>query len=560
MTPEVLKVPRVDKETLLRDYIIPKLPTKVGTDSAVYLSLITAISHICQQYPRNCEGIKIMLRKSKSACNGVGVLHYPCQLFDHEDIIFMAAFRNKPERFLLKDTQNDREFWASVGLSQRKAGKISTDDYVLCLRTMQMRLETAVSLFSSPQLISDAEIVLGPLTQDSYVLVDFKEADWATVGNEAVFLARTIFEDHPVYRRETMAAIVTTTATLRLSNAIQEQYIPVCWSQTPFPKNAPQPWTFSKIPSAGKPPINMVWKHLEHLRSTVGNLGQEAVSDFLADVYATYTYLQSSLEDSDQSLWPYGSAVWLNLETEANSVSLGELKSSWSSIDYLVLSSPCDYPPIMRIKNSLMPYEMLLRRLGCQQVIRPNIEPPDAGPSRSISSSLARLRREEKMLDITFIVEGKEVRAHKVVMAAASEFFQTQFNGNWPSNNRIPLEFSHKTLSVVIDFAYTDVFDWTSMQVAQQEQSNEEIIADKRDVLLDILDAANYFLMSDLKSQVEDQIRCSRDFMRIDDVLDMRKRALEARADKLLAACDAFLNTGNNRKLANLCAAYKENP
>ncbi|CZR65285.1 uncharacterized protein PAC_15185 [Phialocephala subalpina] len=113
-------------------------------------------------------------------------------------------------------------------------------------------------------------------------------------------------------------------------------------------------------------------------------------------------------------------------------------------------------------------------------------------------------------------------------------YFAASFNGNWAKDDRIKLEdISFRTLSTVVEFTYADIFDWTPMRVEDEDAVG--VIADRLDDLLDLLTAADRFIMPALTTQAEDELlRAGRSFIRIDNVLDIRTRAAEANAHHVM--------------------------
>jgi len=291
----------------------------------------------------------------------------------------------------------------------------------------------------------------------------------------------------------------------------------------------------------GRPPVSMVWGHLNHLMQSTEHLTEDAIPRFLSDLASTYDFLQDNLHQSSDSFTHATSPLWLNLAINDDSlVHLEDLRSSWLKIEHLVLLSPCDSPPLMSVQPRLMRHERLLRALGCRTIVYPTIVGPNIGMGESLSASMTRMRHERKMLDITLSADGKDVPAHKIVLAAASPYFAANFNGNWAKEEWINLEgISFHILSMVVDFTYADIFDWTPMRVTDFDGVDE--IADRLDDLLDLLTAADRFLMPALTVQAEDELlRAGRSFIRIDNVLDVRTRAAEANAHHLENACTEF--------------------
>ena len=100
-------------------------------------------------------------------------------------------------------------------------------------------------------------------------------------------------------------------------------------------------------------------------------------------------------------------------------------------------------------------------------------------------------------------------------------------------------DISFHTLSMVVDCTYADILDRTPMRVTDED--TVDVIADRLDDLLDLLTAADRFLMPALTGQAEGELlRAGRSFIGIDNVLDIRIRAAEANAHHVENACTAF--------------------
>jgi BTB/POZ domain len=275
----------------------------------------------------------------------------------------------------------------------------------------------------------------------------------------------------------------------------------------------------------------MVWRHLEHIAKSAEGLDKDDIASFLSDLYSTYRFLQDNLDESRTSFTLQTSKVWLNLDVlNPKLVQKADLQSSWCDIDHIILSSSCDIGKVMFVREALMPFEKLLAALGCEPILYPTISTSKICPS-SISNALKQMRTDGKLFDVTLVAEhGEHIRAHKVVLASVSAYFATQFNGNWSNNDIIPLgDFSHSTLSMIVDFAYADNFDWAGMQALKDDTVDST--ADKLDALLDLLDGADRFDMPGLTAQVENQILQSRRFIRPDNVRDVQYRASQAMLD-----------------------------
>lgn len=77
---------------------------------------------------------------------------------------------------------------------------------------------------------------------------------------------------------------------------------------------------------------------------------------------------------------------------------------------------------------------------------------------RSAFQYLEKFRQRGELCDAILLVSGKELKAHRVVLAACSQYFESMFIGEFaePLNEPIVIEeISDDTLQVMVDFAYT---------------------------------------------------------------------------------------------------------
>lgn len=134
---------------------------------------------------------------------------------------------------------------------------------------------------------------------------------------------------------------------------------------------------------------------------------------------------------------------------------------------------------------------------------------PIGVPPPALVSDFQRLINNPELADVRFIVEGKEVYAHKAVLAIRSEYFRVMLCGgmrestmmmvddgkpssqNQDSNRPIELpDISHPVFLKVLEFLYTDSVRDTSL-----------------DMSLHLLIASEQFMLDRLKAICEDLIR-----------------------------------------------------
>ncbi|CAG8949651.1 hypothetical protein HYFRA_00007885 [Hymenoscyphus fraxineus] len=486
--------------------------------------------------------------------------HQPKDLYDHNDTIFQAAFRHQPdERFIHTDVrmQDFPQFWLVLGLRHRKQGIFDPKDYQECISSIDRRLQT--STIDRP-LLEDVQVVLRPLTDDSQEALHLFHDNphtWAYVLTCKVFPSRNNFGLEPEYRKGGMQQLAQKTPLLSMSNVVSYKYASICWSQTAFPREGYEPTernlSLASSQSKGKPSLDLVWRHLKHLSGLGASLRPDLTREFLKDLHATYTYLQDHLDYQSPLPTSVNTKVeplWLNIASSPLDFATVETVSgSWVKITDLVLSSSCDAGSIQAIKPSLTHYERLLKAMGCRFVIHPVVNIPALELDHDIGEALRGMRKSGDGLDITFQSEGKEIRAHRLVLGAISNKWKRQSYGHFPLEGIIQFSeddpetfISYHTLSVMIDYAYGEKIDWTSMEVTEAEKHDMDAKAEKLNLLLDICHGAEFWLFPNLKVIAETKILTSgREFITIENGFVVLERAKEANAKALIKLCNDFI-------------------
>jgi len=293
----------------------------------------------------------------------------------------------------------------------------------------------------------------------------------------------------------------------------------------------------------------MVWKHLDHMKGIAIRITHSQLQAFLADLKSIYQYLQDHLNESIQSFKFSKSAIWLNLDSwDHRTMTLNGLKSSWYTIEELVLSSSCDAGPIKAVRQSLIQYEKLLRALGCNSITYPTVTRGEVHSSCSVAKSLRQFRKDSQLLDITYVTEDREIKAHRLVLATMSPMCASHFSGRWAVEDVIRYDkatdpdnfLSYHTLSTMIQFAYEDDIDWKAMEVTEGDSALEK--AKKVSMLLDLHQGADCWLVPALASQAEDRILAAgRQVIDLENVVRIRDRADEVGAKLVKDLCIRFI-------------------
>lgn len=334
---------------------------------------------------------------------------------------------------------------------------------------------------------------------------------------------------------------------LSLSEIVSDAHISICWSQTAFPWNIPTTDAFSHCASKGKPTVDIVWRHLQHLKDIAPRLLSTQIRDFLEDLKATYQYLQDNLVASRAGFKLRGEALWLNLDAwDHHSVLLQDVKSAWHAIDNLVLSSSCDAGRIKAVRPGLMLFEKLLRVLDCSSITYPTVTRPPIQSGFSILNSLRDLRRKGEMTDVTYTSQGHSVKAHKVVLAALSKQCAALFSGQYKHEILIATDddpdtfLSFHTLDYMVNYAYEEPLNWTGMEV-NVKTDDEDVKAEKLEKLLNLCKGADYWDIITLKSAAEDRLLAAhKEFINLENVLDLMARSEAATAHAFHALCGKF--------------------
>jgi sacsin len=547
-------LPRVniDDVGMLKQYVLPALPEFVNKENkAPYTRLINAITsstslkrEISNQ--NQTRRFVITLTTYRLAARQDGKLCLATDLFDHNDTVFSAAFRLEANsRFLMLEARNHSALWNELGIRRRELGKFRGPDYLACLRALEGRL-TGVQ---DQELTTDIERVLYPLCTNDGALSELENATWSTIARLPVFLVNPVSGHELEHRRRRMEVLASERHTMRLEDIIRQEFAAVCWSQTPFALHEPSSFSIQKTGSTSRPTCAMVWQHLAFLAESVQSIGAAEVQGFVGDLQRTYEFLGLNQQESkSQFKQPYA-ALWLNTEkTGPDAISLDVLKSSWTSLDHLLLDSPCDAPPLMMVQPFLGRFSTLLKDLGCKSVHYPQVNLPPPGRSETPFTLIRELWKEGVLTDVRFEAEGNSVSAHQIVLASRSLYCKVQFRGPWGlvseskvTTKVIKLEdMTYATLRVLIEFCYHEHQDWaTDMRVAKEDSLSR--IADKLDGLLDVLVAADRWLMPGLHADAQRQVMVgSRFFVRPDNVDIVKKVADDANAKELKNYCEEF--------------------
>jgi sacsin len=529
-----------DNEMLER-YLLPNLPQSINEENKVsYIRLVNELDT-----KGRSQRLRVsLLTTRRLAPRQDGRLCLASDLFDHTNAVFSAAFRAEAiSRFLMVEAQELMWLWYGLGIRRPERGAFKGRDYLACLHALQARSARV----GDQALASDTEAVLRPLCTNDGSLDDLDQVTWNSIASLPLFLLSPASEREPQFRRSRMDFLASQKNAICLKDIVRREHAPICWSQTAFVIHEPAVSSLRRISMSGQPSCAVVLQHLTFLAEAAQSVDEAEVERYIDDLRSTYEFLQANLEESKSVFSKPRAAIWFNAEEMSSStVSIEILKSSWTSLENLILDSPCDSPPLMTVQPFLRPFSSLLKELGCESLYYPPITPLSPNAAKSSLAVIRELLQEDVLTDVKFEAEGKTISAHKLILASRSRYCKTQFHGPWAlrsesndSSNAIPMEdMTYETLKILVDFCYNQDHDW-AFDARLKGGESLSVIADKLDSLLDVLVAADRWVMDDLRADAQRQIFAGiKFFVRPDNVKQVSKVAGEANAKELRDYCE----------------------
>jgi sacsin len=501
-----LRMEEVNNVRVLEDYVLPNLPKLVDENSkASYLRFVSALaSNLSSERTigkkKKTQYSHIQLMEYRLAARQDGELCLASALYDHSDAVFAAAFRYAASsKFLIREARFQPPFWHGLGLRRREHGRFKGSDYLASLRALQCRLSGP----ADPHLVNDIPVILHPLCTNDGSLNDLGPFAWSNVAKLAVFPVILASANEPRYRRSRTEVLASQKNTLSLENIVGHEFAAVCWSQTPFTLHEPSSFSLQKSGLKSQPSCAMVWEHLVFLAECAQTIEEAEIQSFVSDLQRTYEFLHHNQNESKDTFSNSNAAIWLNAEaTNPSLITLDVLQSSWTCLENLILDSPCDAPPLMMVHGFLRRFSSLLKEVGCTSMYYPSIALPSLNRSETALAAVRQLWEKDILNDVRFEAEGSVISAHKVILASRSLYCKNQFHGPWAvqsTKSKIVklVDMRYAPLKILIEYCYNENVDWAAgMHV--EEEDDLSVVADKLDALLDVLVAADRWLMPDL--------------------------------------------------------------
>ncbi len=486
------------------EYVERYFPTNLNNvDSSSYRKLLEKIAR---------SGLRTSLN---IAPNGHRILCSPRSLYDSNDEIFSAAFRGQEAtRFLHKDFRGHSldSFWKSTGLRARPAsGDIDGADFLQCALAIKSRKGD----ISNTEISRDAEKVAAYLSWNRQSLRSWSDDIWSRLWDIDIFAVADGLSIPLDYQRSRMLELAQEKSHCSLKELGREADRPIIWSQKPFPKSRLTSFAFERLPNQGRPTATSVLWHVKHLIGMRGQVKPAEAAEYLRDLQASYEYLQDQAENTQKIPGIRSEKIWINLDTtDVEKIHLGDIESALCPAQQLCMNCPSDPLPLRVVRKFLVPYEKLLGILGCRSVIQPAkaAKRPmgDIGGSPMILAmrEIQKFRQEGVFVDIIFQAQGMDKPAHKIFMAAVSKYCKSQFTGEWGEILRSKsmtiqvADIKFKTLSHMVDFAYTGEIEFDQVK----DRSNNDEIAERLDDLLDLLRSTDMWILEQLHQLTEEHV------------------------------------------------------
>ena len=496
-----------------------------------------------------------VLSQANITPNGNGSLCSANSLYDHDEAIFAAAFNVAKQRkikFIHPDFRGFRQYFVKLGLRTRISDEIAADDFVECAKSIKAR---SLQVPLDWDFNSDARKLAEYLKFDKQCFRSWKISHWECISNVKMFAVKPGFPRDGTYREARTRALSCESEHCSMREAGKLSLRRIQWSQVPFLEEPPADYIYQQLPDCATPTTTTVYDHLMYLIGLRDQIHRRDVAEYLRDIQACYAFLQDNISTTSNIPGIKLAAIWLNLDTtEVEAVVPEQLITSLTSADHLCMNSVAEPEGYRNALKYLVPYEKLLKALGVQALIIPsvrkrNVAETNVSAAEYLVANYKRLRSEHRMFDVVFSVrekpnsgEWKEISAHKFALVAVSEYCVKHFSGPWgatlANGEKISIQdISYKTLSCMVDFAYSGSVEWETLS----PESEPQLIADRVDDLLDLLQGADMWFMSRLHAITEEHfLEHFYTYVRADNVEGVLEQVTAVRAGYLVEACKAY--------------------
>ena len=348
----------------LKNFVVPKMVTKYSGSlhrmDIPLMSIQEVWDHIKQDLPKNLSEVdsnqylaflrclakgNVKLDSSKVAPNGNGVLCHASSLFDHEDSIFLAAFRVSESAMFLDPSfraSSIKDMLAKNGLRRRSGDTLAAEDFLQCILAIKDRWQPGTL---SETFFQDSKAVAGYVCWDKPEFRSWPQATWDRIFRTPMFRVEDSMDRECVYRQAQMRQIAQRQSHNCLSQVAHAKYKSILWSQVAFLKSPPADFVLQKLQDSAYPSVATVFDHLVFLISICMQVSAVDLPEYLKDIQASYDYLQTHEEKTSLISGIREVSVWINLDTtDINTISALDIQSSLAPAQSLCMHELSDGP------------------------------------------------------------------------------------------------------------------------------------------------------------------------------------------------------------------------
>lgn len=232
-------------------------------------------------------------------------------------------------------------------------------------------------------------------------------------------------------------------AVREISQVIHPDFIRIAWTQRPVAHSAPSLAVITRL--SFRPTVPEVVSHLVELSTSLAAKCLIKQIEFFLDLEATYDFLsqEQHVEQASRYIQDHHAttALWLDEDTALSKLSFPSASSDlpittlrWLNARSIIHGVPYDLPErqIYSAKESI---GSLLRK--CGSLVVQDIEPKlshekiENHGNRMLGKVREMLKRSDGMCDLMLELEGKQIKARKLLLGTVSSFFRNLACGQW---------------------------------------------------------------------------------------------------------------------------------
>ncbi|RHZ79535.1 hypothetical protein Glove_144g94 [Diversispora epigaea] len=452
------------------------------------------------------------------------------KLFDYDNMVFRTVFGRDSNVFLHFKLAKHKDKLSNIGFNN----KLSSEAFDKCAK----KIEAFQEINPPPDIRHRGFVLVDHFYEDvkKYELEKFDRIPFVPI---AKFLGKPYdkYYDHS----EVLDCF---------NNIVHPKYKGVAWSQKALiAEDVIPPLNALEIyPSLGKPNDIMVIKHLKFLRNKIINDDEwknNWKETFVSNIFEVYDWLEGKCSNEKLMLREYikeNEPLFLNLGKSQDPFDT----ENWVSASNLVLN--VEPGENKYINPRLAKYYEMLKSAGVKEVKTPNVKihvREHDQPSIIKKVLLEILSNQMSSLhDIVFNVNGEEIWASRIVLAASSEFFHQKFTPGeeYANSNQVTIniddDVSPTSIRILLHYLYGQNIDnaiWKHQNTTNQT-SNFEIYRE-------LLVLANNYELDHLKELME--LKFSRIVNRsnVNDILNLAKYL---NASQLEEYCNRYIEDNEN--------------